>query len=59
MNTNEDNQYYYRIIIIGNVSVGKTSLLNQLTDGLIKETYKATLGMSVYLYNNCKESILE
>lgn len=59
MNTNEDNQYYYRIIIIGNVSVGKTSLLNQLTDGLIKETYKATLGMDVYLYNNCKESILE
>lgn len=53
MNTSEISQYY-RLIIIGNISVGKTSLLNRLTDDFIKEKYKATVGIYLSSYNTLR-----
>lgn len=46
----------YKLLIIGDVSVGKTSILNRFVDSLFYVNYVATIGllynliMSKYLY---------
>ena len=38
-------QYLFKFIIVGNMSVGKSCLLMQFTDGLFKESHEATIGV--------------
>jgi small GTP-binding protein len=34
---------YFKIILLGNVSVGKTSILRQFTDSIFNDTYSCTI----------------
>lgn len=43
----EKQSYNFKIAILGDESVGKTSLLRRFIDKTFKENYKATIGVSV------------
>jgi small GTP-binding protein len=44
------NNNEYKVIIVGNISVGKTSLIKRLTTSEFSGDYKPTLGTDIYLY---------
>lgn len=37
--------YLFKVVLVGNSSVGKSSLLRRLTDGAFQEAYLATIGV--------------
>ncbi|OHS94812.1 small GTP-binding protein [Tritrichomonas foetus] len=46
----ESNSFHCRVVIIGDASVGKTSLLNQLIDHNFQEYEQSTIGANYQLY---------
>jgi Ras-related protein Rab-32 len=44
----EKEQQLYKVIVIGDYAVGKTSLIKRYTDGYFTPNYKLTIGI------NCK-----
>lgn len=38
-------QYQYKVVLIGDSSVGKSSLLRRFTDDAFEESYLATIGV--------------
>jgi small GTP-binding protein len=44
----EDYDYAFKIIILGDTSVGKTSLLKRYTNGTYSEDFLATIGVDFY-----------
>ena len=46
----EDNSFHFRIVVIGDASVGKTSLLNQLIDHSFHEFEQSTVGANYQLF---------
>ncbi|MFX1502313.1 MAG: GTP-binding protein [Promethearchaeota archaeon] len=45
--TNELREFVYKIVILGDAAVGKTSLINQFVEGTFQEDYKPTLGANI------------
>ncbi|MFW9945317.1 MAG: Rab family GTPase [Candidatus Odinarchaeota archaeon] len=43
------DEYKFKIVIIGDAGVGKTTLTHRYLSGVFKETYITTLGMDFYL----------
>jgi GTPase SAR1 family protein len=48
--SNRPYDYQYKILIVGDSSVGKTSILTQFVDGAFKGNYVATIGKYVLLF---------
>ncbi len=40
-------EFVFKIVILGNAAVGKTSLINQFIEGSFQEDYKPTLGANI------------
>ena len=47
MMTEEIREYVFKIVILGDSGVGKTSLINQFIEETFKEDYKPTLGANI------------
>lgn len=47
MSTEEVKEYVFKITILGEAAVGKTSLINQYVEGAFAEDYKPTLGANI------------
>ncbi|HEC38359.1 hypothetical protein LCGC14_0672990 [marine sediment metagenome] len=50
MNINEPKdlrEFVFKILILGNAAVGKTSLINRFCEGAFQEDYKPTLGANI------------
>lgn len=45
--TNEEREFVFKITILGDAAVGKTSLINQFVEGSFQEDYKPTLGANI------------
>lgn len=45
--TEEAKEYVFKITILGDSAVGKTSLINQFVEGSFEEDYKPTLGANI------------
>ncbi|MFX1389037.1 MAG: Rab family GTPase [Promethearchaeota archaeon] len=45
--TNLEREFVYKIVILGDAAVGKTSLINQFVEGSFQEDYKPTLGANI------------
>ncbi|MHA1391829.1 MAG: GTP-binding protein [Promethearchaeota archaeon] len=43
----EAKEYVFKITILGQSAVGKTSLINQFVEGSFQEDYKPTLGANI------------
>ena len=43
----ELREFVYKIVILGDAAVGKTSLINQFVEGSFSEDYKPTLGANI------------
>ena len=41
----KEYDYLFKIVLVGNSSVGKSSLLRRFTDDSFQETYLATIGV--------------
>ncbi len=46
MNSNPEEEIYFNLIIVGDVCVGKTSLVKQYTEGKFENNYLCTVGKS-------------
>ena len=44
---NEMKEFVFKIVILGDAAVGKTSLINQFVERSFKEDYKPTLGANI------------
>lgn len=44
---NLEREFVYKIVILGDAAVGKTSLINQFVEGSFQEDYKPTLGANI------------
>lgn len=44
---NLDREFVYKVVILGDAAVGKTSLINQFVEGSFNEDYKPTLGANI------------
>jgi small GTP-binding protein len=42
-----EREFVYKIVILGDAAVGKTSLINQFVEGSFQEDYKPTLGANI------------
>jgi Ras-related protein Rab-1A len=49
MSFDDNYEYIFKIIIIGNSNVGKTSLINRFIDKTYNENYTATLGVDFFM----------
>jgi len=47
MNSDEIKEFVFKITVLGNSAVGKTSLINQYIEHSFKEDYKPTLGANI------------
>eukprot|EP01060_Flectonema_neradi_P037619 TRINITY_DN7622_c3_g1_i1.p1 TRINITY_DN7622_c3_g1~~TRINITY_DN7622_c3_g1_i1.p1 ORF type:complete len:256 (+),score=41.19 TRINITY_DN7622_c3_g1_i1:80-769(+) len=49
--SDEDTVDYlqYKVLVVGDGAVGKTSLINRFCDGAFKETYKQTIGLDFFI----------
>ena len=47
MSTEETREYVFKIVILGDSAVGKTSLINQFVENAFEEDYKPTLGANI------------
>jgi len=47
MTTEETREYVFKIVILGDSAVGKTSLINQFVENAFEEDYKPTLGANI------------
>ena len=47
MNKAEIREFVFKIVILGNAAVGKTSLINQFVENAFHEDYKPTLGANI------------
>mmetsp|Transcript_26653 Transcript_26653/g.58019 ORF Transcript_26653/g.58019 Transcript_26653/m.58019 type:complete len:103 (+) Transcript_26653:365-673(+) len=45
----EDAQLQYKVIILGDGAVGKTSLANRFTEDLFSKSYKQTIGVNFFI----------
>lgn len=45
--TNFDREFVYKIVILGDAAVGKTSLINRFVENSFSEDYRATLGANI------------
>ena len=45
MNLKQDYDYLFKLLLIGNTSVGKSSLLLRFTDNIFDDCYKLTIGV--------------
>ena len=45
--TNFDREFVYKIVILGDAAVGKTSLINRFVEDSFSEDYRATLGANI------------
>ncbi len=45
--TAEEREFVFKITILGDAAVGKTSLINQFVEGAFQEDYKPTLGANI------------
>ena len=45
--TTEEREFVFKITILGDAAVGKTSLINQFVEGSFQEDYKPTLGANI------------
>jgi small GTP-binding protein len=43
----ETKEYVFKIVVLGEAAVGKTSLINQYVESTFKEDYKPTLGANI------------
>ena len=43
----EAKEYVFKVTILGDAAVGKTSLINQFVEGAFEEDYKPTLGANI------------
>ena len=43
----ELREFVYKIVLLGEAAVGKTSLLNRFCEGTFQEDYKPTLGANI------------
>ncbi|MBD3256291.1 MAG: GTP-binding protein, partial [Candidatus Lokiarchaeota archaeon] len=50
-------KFVWKLLILGDTAVGKTSLLNQYVSHSFKEDYKATLGVNIIIKNVEMEEI--
>jgi small GTP-binding protein len=48
---NEHSTYYYKVSIVGDSAVGKTSLIDQFVNQQFEENYIATMGVNITLKN--------
>jgi len=59
---NRDREFVYKIVILGDAAVGKTSLINQFVEGSFSEDYKPTLGANIVRkdvnFNNTKVRLI-
>jgi small GTP-binding protein len=44
---NVDREFVYKVVILGDAAVGKTSLINRFVEGSFSEDYRATLGANI------------
>jgi Ras-related protein Rab-11A len=44
---NEEREYVFKITLLGDAAVGKTSLINQFVENTFQEDYKPTLGANI------------
>jgi Ras-related protein Rab-11A len=44
---NLEREFVYKIVVLGDAAVGKTSLINQFVEGSFNEDYKPTLGANI------------
>jgi len=47
MAVEDQKEYIYKLVILGDSAVGKTSLINQFIEGSFQEDYKPTLGANI------------
>ena len=47
MSIEEPREYVFKIVILGDSAVGKTSLINQFVENAFEEDYKPTLGANI------------
>jgi small GTP-binding protein len=45
--TTEEREFVFKITVLGDAAVGKTSLINQFVEGAFQEDYKPTLGANI------------
>jgi len=44
---NLEREFVYKLVVLGDAAVGKTSLINQFVEGSFSEDYKPTLGANI------------
>lgn len=57
-----DYDYLFKIVIVGNSSVGKSALLRRFADDTFEESYLATIGVDFrfkYIWNNLRTISLD
>jgi small GTP-binding protein len=47
MSTEELKEYVFKLVLLGEAAVGKTSLINRYVEGSFQEDYKPTLGANI------------
>ena len=48
----------FKLIIIGDIGVGKSTIINTLVNGKFKENYQATIGFDIFKYRSKVEDVI-